>query len=272
MMNSSANAEPVVAIIDVETTGIIPDRDRIIEFAAQKGFGPDAFRQAWRVNPGIPIPPQASAVHGISDDDVRDKPPFPALIPVIQKILNGADVIVGYNLEFDLRCIQAEMKRHGVEQFNIDQKLQIDPLKIWRHFEPRKLQDAVKRFAGEDHTSAHSAAGDVEATGKVLTGMLKAFGLDQLSWDDIVNVLEPGRASWLGPTSHLAVREGDVIFNFGKHTTRSVHEVVRTNDGYAEWVINSGFPPHVVLVIRTAKELPHEDFLKWIGTQFPGIS
>lgn len=260
--------EPVVAIIDVETTGINPDKDRVIEFAVQKGLDSNGYSQSWRVNPGIPIPAGASAVHGIYDDDVKDKPPFAALIPVIQKIIAGTDIIVGYNLEFDLRCIASEFRRAGAEPLEISKKLQIDPLKIWRHFEPRKLEDAVRRFVGEEHESAHSAEGDVAATGKVLKGMLKQFGLGQMSWIEVANILEPERSSWVGPSSHLRWKEGAVVINFGRNSGRTLHDIFDEKDGYFDWILKQDFPAHVKIIVREVAIRGRGQLEEWIIEQY----
>lgn len=261
-------SQKTVAIIDVETTGVNPERDRIIEFAAQKGLDGDDFRQVWRVNPGVPIPPQATAVHGISDEDIKDAPPFPALVPIVRKIITGADVIVGYNLEFDLKCLNAELKRAGEPQLDLSEKIVVDPLRIWRHFEPRRLEDALRRFVGEEHVDAHSAAGDVAATGKVLLGMLKSFGLQDLSWEEMRNILEPDRSSWIGSTSHLRLKDGEVVINFGKNSGRSLHSIRQEDSSYLDWILSSDFPAHVKEIVKKSKELEGEDFQRWIGERF----
>jgi DNA polymerase III subunit epsilon len=268
-VNVGMGAEKVVAIIDVETTGTNPEKDRVIEFAVQKGLEGSEYRQAWRVNPGIPIPPAASAVHGISDEDVKDKPPFSSLIPAIQKIFAGANVIVGYNVDFDLKCLASEFRRAGAKQLNISEKIIMDPLQIWRHFEPRKLEDALKRFVGEDHNEAHSAEGDVAATGKVLIGMLKAFGIQNLSWEEVQNVLQPDRPLWIGETNHIRWRDGEVIINFGKNSGKTLHELIEAKDSYLDWILGADFPAPVKEVITRAKSSPKEDFYSWATQKYP---
>lgn len=114
---------PVIAIIDVETTGANPERDRVIEFAVQKGLTAESYQKSWRVNPGIPIPPEATAVHGIRDEDVKDSPPFSALIPVVEKIIAGSNIIVGYNVDFDLRALQSEFRRAGKKNSICERRL-----------------------------------------------------------------------------------------------------------------------------------------------------
>jgi DNA polymerase-3 subunit epsilon len=262
-------SQKIVAIIDIETTGVNPESDRIVEFAVQKGLTGDDFHHAWRINPGIPIPAQATAVHGISDDDVKDSPPFSALVPVIKKIIAGADVIVGYNLEFDLKCINAELKRAGEPQLDLSEKVVVDPLQIWRHFEPRRLEDAVRRFVGEEHTDAHTAEGDVAATGKVLIGMLKAFGLQDLSWEEMRDILEPDRSSWVGPSHHLRLSGDEIVINFGRNAGRSLHQIGQEDVSYLNWILGSDFPSHVKEIVAKAKELKAEEFRNWAAEHYP---
>ena len=261
-------SEPVIAIIDVETTGVNPERDRVIEFAVQKGLEAGEYQQVWLVNPEIPIPKAASAIHGITDDRVKDAPPFRALLPKINKILLGADIIVGYNVDFDLRCIAEEFRRCGEKAPDLSTKMIVDPLKIWRHFEPRRLEDALKRFCGESHTTAHSAAGDVEATGKVLRGMLCAFGVDQLSWKELENLMEPERASWIGPSNHLKWENEEVIINFGKNRGKDLHSICRDDNDYLSWLIKSDFPPHIKELVAEARSKGKADFVEWVVEKY----
>jgi DNA polymerase-3 subunit epsilon len=264
-------SESVIAIIDVETTGVNPERDRVIEFAVQKGLDPD-FQKVWRVNPGIPIHPAATAVHGITDDDVKDEPQFAALIPVIKKILAGCEVIVGYNVEFDIRCIEQEFLRNGEKKPGFDKKIIVDPLKIWRHFEPRKLEDAVKRFVGGKHETAHTAAGDVEATGKVLQGMLKTFGVSQLSWKELQNVMEPGRENWVGPSSHFKWENDEVTINFGKNRGKSFYQISQEEADYLAWLKKSDFPEHIKELIEAVQGKSKQEFINYAEVKFGRIS
>lgn len=261
-------SESVIAIIDVETTGVNPERDRVIEFAVQKGLGAGDFQKVWRVNPGIPIPAAASAVHKIYDEDVKDEPPFSALIPTVKKIIAGCEVIVGYNVEFDLKCLEQECLRAGEGKLDLKGKIIIDPLKIWRHFEPRRLEDAVKRFVGEKHTTAHSAMGDVEATGKVLSGMVEAFGVSQLSWKELQNILEPGRESWVGPTSHFKWDNESVVVNFGKNKGKDLYALSENEGDYLAWLMKSDFPEHIKELIAATKNKTKVEFISFAVEKF----
>lgn len=266
---------PVIAIVDVETTGKNPDRDQIIEFAVQKGLEEGAYVKSWRVKPSIPISPDAQAVHGISNEDVADCPPFSSLAGVVRKVLEGAEIIAGYNVSFDLRVIQAEFRRAQQPMVDLSKKIIVDPLAIWRSCEPRRLEDAVRRFAGREHEGAHAAAADVTATGQVLLGMIKSFGLEQKSWKEIADFSNlpdsPGsatRGNWIGPTHHIQWQNGVPVIGFGKHKGRPIADLARDDDGYLAWVLQQDFAPHVKEIIGAAQSQPAADFVAWVREQF----
>jgi DNA polymerase-3 subunit epsilon len=260
--------EPVVLIFDVETTGLNPGRDQIIEFAFQKGLGEDAFRKSWRFRPSCAIPAAATAVHGITDEDVAECPPFSSALDTIEKIFSGSDVIVGYNVAFDVEMVAAEFKRAGRVPPDLAAKQIIDPHRLWSRCEPRRLEDAVKRFAGREHDCAHSAAADVQATGEVLAGMLKAFGLSNASWPDLDDFLDPGKKSRLGGSEHITRKDGQIVFGFGKHRGRAVLEVIKEDASYARWVLGKDFPDHVKQIVSRAAELDAQAFEAWIAVTF----
>ncbi|MFN8390410.1 MAG: 3'-5' exonuclease [Bdellovibrionota bacterium] len=260
--------EQIVLIFDVETTGLNPSRDQVIEFAFQKGLGDDAFRKSWRFKPTVPISSFATMVHGITNEDVAGCPPFASAIETIQKIFAGSDVIVGYNVSFDIEMVQNEFRRAGVEGPDLRGKQIIDPHRLWSKCEPRRLEDAVRRFAGREHTNAHSALADVQATGEALVGMLKAFSMHDASWEGLADFIDPGRKERIGDTNHISWREGVVIFGFGKHKGRSVFEVIQEDRSYSSWVLGRDFPDHVKTIVSKAGELAEPDFHVWIQSAF----
>ena len=104
-------SRPIV-FIDLETTGTAVGLDRIVEIGAVK-VAPNGKESEFeaRVNPEIRIPIEATKVHGITDEDVRDEPTFAEIAPRLSKFLAGADV-AGYNLvSFDLPILESEYRR-----------------------------------------------------------------------------------------------------------------------------------------------------------------
>ncbi|MGN6105051.1 MAG: 3'-5' exonuclease [Kofleriaceae bacterium] len=264
---------PRVVVFDCETTGTDRVQDQVIELCIQRGLEDDAPSQTWRIKPAVPIHPGAQAVHGISMADLEDCPSFGAVVDEIIAAFADAEVIVGYNLAFDIDMLQAELARLGRQAIDFSTKQIVDPFRLWQQCEPRSLQHAHQRFVGNGFASAHSASADVAATGRVLAGMLRAFNLDGQDWTQIANVCDPGRASWVGPSRHLRW-EGDVIvLGFGKHAGTAVHELAAGPErSFLRWVLDRppgrDFPVHVTEVCRAALELAGEPFLQWARTRY----
>ena len=194
-----------VIVFDVETTGTDKRRDQVIELCVQFGLdgaaGPGS-QTTWRIRPDMPISPGAQAVHGITMEDLAVCPRFGQVAGAIRQVFDEAEVLVGYNLSFDIDMLQAEMARIGDPPLDLAGKQIIDPFRLWQQCEPRTLMDAHRRFVGQEFLAAHSATADVAATGRVLRGMVESFGLPR-EWDDIARVCEPERDTWVGTSRHL---------------------------------------------------------------------
>ena len=263
-----------IVIFDCETTGIDFGRDQIIELCVQHGLGAAATTRTWRLKPAVPIHPAAQAIHGISMDDLEGCPAFAACADDIVAVFDGAEVIVGYNLAFDIDMLQAELARVAKAPLDLTGKQVVDAFRLWQQCEPRSLTHAHRRFVGEEFEAAHSASADVAATGRVLEGMLRAFKLDGKGWGEIASVCDPLRKAWVGPSRHLRW-DGDVIvLGFGKYAGAAMHELAAGPDrSFLRWMIDRpsdrGFPPHVVDICRAALDKPGEEFLSWAREKWP---
>jgi DNA polymerase III subunit epsilon len=256
----TANGQRII-VFDCETTGI--------ELCVQHGLDPDCRSQTWRIKPSVPIAPAAQAVHGISMEELADCPSFAAYADTIVEVFANADVIVGYNLSFDIDMIQAELARLGRAPLDLAGKQIVDAFRLWQQCEPRSLQHAHRRFVGDDFEAAHSASADVAATGRVLVGMLQHFKLDGRDWSQIASVCDPGRASWVGPSRHLRWEGEVVVLGFGKHMGMPVHELAAGPDrSFLRWVIDRDFPPHVGEICRAALDLSGDEFVAWTRRRY----
>lgn len=228
-----------IASIDIESTGVDPVKDRIIEFAAAV-LNPDGSRSRWcqRFNPGVPIPAEATAIHGITDADVADLPPFADFARRIVRALSGKD-IAGYNLRrFDLPILDEELRRAGLK-LDLTGIEVIDCFGIFSKKEPRKLEDAVRRYCGREHVGAHGAGADADATLDVFAGQLEAYS------DLGATVAEIAAFSRLSEKTEADIAgklyrdpDGDVCYAFGKHKDAKVREF----PGYAYWMLDREFP------------------------------
>ncbi|HET6243419.1 MAG: 3'-5' exonuclease [Bacteroidetes bacterium] len=230
-----------LAFFDLETTGINVGSDRIVEIAILK-VHPNGEKETLthRINPTIPIPAGASAVHGIFDKDLIGKPTFKELGSKLADFLENCD-LAGYNSnKFDVPLLVEEFLRAGID-FEIKGKKLIDVQTIFHILEPRTLAGALRFYCNQELTNAHQAEADILATYDVLMAQLEKY--DQLQND--VNFLHDFSAR--GKNADLAGRitfnaNGIEVFNFGKHKDKVVEEVFKLEPSYYDWMMNGDFP------------------------------
>lgn len=244
------NLDRPILFLDVESTGIDPMEDRIIELGVTV-LNPDwsVTSRGWatRFNPGIPIPQEATDVHGITDDDVRDCKPFSEWAPVIHKKMQGKD-LGGYNLRrLDLPILDEEFRRCGL-RLDLEGVRVIDVQAIYFKANPRTLADAVRQYCKRDHADAHGAGADAAATLDVWIEQMAAH--EELP-KDIDAMADYAR---LG--DHLPVdvagkfyrdAAGDMRFAFGKNKDQRVSDQL----GYVDWMLRKGqFPGSTIDALR----------------------
>jgi len=257
-----------IVVMDVESTGKERATDQIIEMCIRLGLGPTAESRTWRIRPEVPIHPEATTVHGITMEAVAECPLFADLVAEFLPLIAAADVIVGYNVAFDLDMLQAELSRAKIPPLDLTGKQIVDVLRLWHHVEPRTLVAAHQKFCGAELVDAHQAEADVAATARVLASMLSAFGLSDKPWPEIAAISDPfaNRATWLGPSYHIQWDEsGAVVFGFGKYKGQ---QVAHADAGFLKWVLAKDFPPHVKKICQVALERRRQ-FSVWIATYYP---
>jgi DNA polymerase III subunit epsilon len=258
-----------IIVFDCETTGIDFTKDQVIELCVQHGLDDSATSRVWRMKPSVPINPAAQAVHGISMADLEGCASFAAYADEVVEVFANAEVIIGYNLSFDIDMIQAELLRIGKPMLELTGKKIVDAFRLWQQCEPRSLLHAHRRFVGDDFAAAHSASADVAATGRVLVGMLKHFNLEGQEWGQIATVCDPQRASWVGPSRHLRWEGEVIVLGFGKHMGMALHELASGPDrSFLRWVIEKDFPPHVVEICRAALERSCDELVAWARQRY----
>ena len=234
------NINKPLCFFDLETTGIDIVHDRIVEIAMLK-LMPNGNQEmkVLRVNPEMPIPPEATKIHGIGDDDVRNEPPFRALAKTVMAFMEGCD-LAGFNSNrFDLPMLAEELMRAGHE-LDLKQRKLIDVLTIFHRMEPRTLTAAYRFYCQKDLTDAHSSAADTRATFEVLEAQLDRYPElpnDMAALDELCGA---GRA--LDLMGRIVLNEANVpIFNFGKHKGKPVADVLRQEPSYYSWMMNGDF-------------------------------
>lgn len=228
-----------VVAFDLETTGTDPATDRIVELCVAPL---DAPPFSARIDPGIPIPPGATAVHGIRDEDVEGCPTFRDVAPRVQALVDGA-TLLGYNSRsFDTPLLDAELRRAGERGIDLERVEEIDVYRVWQAVEPRTLAGAAKRWLGREHTGAHRARDDVRTTLAVYAKMRDAAGLTD---EYAVRLTKPDHE--IDRAGKFALDEvGRVCFTFGKHKGVPVNAV---DPGYLEWMSKGEFPTSTKAVI-----------------------
>jgi DNA polymerase III subunit epsilon len=232
--------ERPLAILVLETTGVDPKIDRIIEISTLKlvpGAKPD--HRGTRVNPGIPIPAEATEIHGITDADVAHLPPFRARAKAILAFRDGCD-LCGFNLvRFDLRLLANEYQRAGLS-FPIAGRKLIDPCRVYHQREPRDLSAALRFYCGREHEGAHGAEADALATLAVLDGQLERYQDLPRSVDALhAHLHDPAVVDFDGMFRRRP--DGTVHFAKGKYNGRLLADVATTDAAYLGWMLRSDF-------------------------------
>jgi DNA polymerase-3 subunit epsilon len=229
-----------LAFFDLETTGTRIASDRIVEIAVLK-IMPDGSRLEYysRINPGIPIPAEASSVHGIYDADVADKPLFQQLAPSLFDFLIGCD-LAGYNaLRFDIPLLMEEFFRAGYD-LQTNKRRIVDAQVIFHKMEERTLKAALRFFCGKELENAHSAMADTQATYEVLKGQLDKYP-ELMNDVDFLHAFtnNPRAADW--ENKFVLNAEGSPVINFGKHKGRLLKQVFADEPSYYHWMMNGDF-------------------------------
>lgn len=246
-MNGLKLDRPLV-IVDTETTGVEKSIDRIVQIAAIR-IEPcgTTEEQCLLVNPGVPIPPEATAIHGITDARVVAEPKFPTAWALMRRLIEGAD-FCAYNAPFDLGMIEAECKRAGLPVYKPERV--IDPLVIFRRLVPHTLEGALKYFAGLEHEDAHDASGDCNATLHVL--QCQAFEA-QASLDQLVEMSKPEPSDrWCDSERRFYWRFHEPTFAFGKCQGQPLARVAKSDRSYLDWMVKQDFAPDVKALIQRA--------------------
>lgn len=231
-----------LAFIDLETTGTNLGTDRIVEIAIVKLL-PDGNRSNKRrlVNPEMPIPPQVSEIHGITDEMVKDAPTFKQVAQELKQMLDGCD-IAGYNSNrFDIPLLMEEFLRVEVD-FDMKGRRLLDVQKIFHMMEPRTLSAAYKFYCEKNLENAHSAEADAQATAEILEAQLKRYPALGDSVDSVLKAI--GEEVIVDFARRFGIENGVEVFNFGKHKGRPVSEVLRAEPQYYDWMMRGDFPRH----------------------------
>ncbi len=245
-MNIKLN-RPIV-FLDIESTGLNIGTDRIVELALLKvNDTGDKVTKTFRVNPEMPIPPEVTRIHGISDSDVANAPTFKMIAGEVASIIRGSD-LGGYNSDkFDIPMLAEEFARVGYD-IDLKENKFVDVQAIFFLKEPRNLSAAYKFYCQKDLMNAHSALADVEATWEILQSQLEKY-TDLGRTVDFLSTLGNGNkfADFAGRISYND--NGDEVFNFGKFKGQKVIDVFAREKSYYSWMMDGDFPAYTKKII-----------------------
>ncbi|PAX59807.1 3'-5' exonuclease [Brunnivagina elsteri] len=243
-------------------------KDRIVQIAVLKVFPDDSEVIKKRlINPTIPIPVEASNVHGIHDEDVVNEPTFQKIAQGLLDFIGDSD-LAGYNSnKFDLPLLMTEFSRCEID-FNLEGRHTIDVQSIFFKMEPRTLKAAYKFYCGKDLVGAHDAENDICATYEVLKAQIERY--ENVAYEEqdgkiiypvkndleILSKFTP--SNLLDPTNKIIYDEQQrEIFNFGKHQGKSLVEVFREDPSYYDWMMKKDFSIFTKKVIKRVWESIH---------------
>lgn len=236
------NLKNPLVFFDLETTGINITKDRIVEISLLKVHpnGKEEIKSRL-INPEMPIPAQATAIHGITDDDVKDSPTFKQVAKSLADMLEGCD-LAGFNSSrFDVPMLSEEFLRAGVD-FDMSKRKFVDVQIIFHKKEQRTLEAAYKFYCDKELQNAHSAEADTIATYEVLKSQLDRYP----DLENDVTFLSKEYSSFNNNVDFagriIFDDKGVEVFNFGKHKGKPVVQVLRNEPSYYSWMMDGDFP------------------------------
>lgn len=235
------NLKSPLLFFDIESTGLNIATDRIVEISAVKVMpNGDEHVKTRRLNPTIPISPEAQAIHGISNEDVKDCPTFKEIAKSLAQWMTGCD-IAGYNsIKFDIPLLAEEFLRAGVD-FDFRKRHLVDVQNIFHKLEQRTLTAAYKFYCKKELENAHSAEADTIATYEILKAQLDRYP-EVLSNDVAMLADFSTRSRLVDYAGRIVLNDKDEpVINFGKHKGKTVEEVLRTEPSYYAWIMNGDF-------------------------------
>ena len=246
------NLKNPLVFFDLETTGVNIVNDRIIEISFVKVCpNGQEICKTRRINPGMPIPPESTAIHGITDEDVKDCPTFKEIAKSLAAQIKGCD-LAGYNSNrFDIPLLAEEFIRAGVD-IDLNRRKFVDVQTIYHKMEQRTLAAAYKFYCNKDLNNAHTAEADTMATYEVLKAQLDRYpelqnDIDFLSKYSSYN----NNVDFAGRMIYND--KGEEVFNFGKYKGQLVTDVLRRDPNYYEWIINGDFALNTKKILTEIK-------------------
>lgn len=247
--------ERPLVFLDTETTGADPSIDRVVQIALVK-LHPDGRVEEYDrlVNPGVPIPAEASEIHGITDAMVEFAPPFKRIAGEVAAFWQQSD-LAGFNLlRFDLPLLRNEFQRCG-EPWNVEDAMVVDAQKIFHAREPRDLSAAVRFYCGHELEGAHGAMADTRATMAVVLAQLERYADLPRDVSGLNELYNQPDAQFVDRSRKFRWSDGEPVVNFGSQQRGGkLSELILTPEGrgFLRWILDRDFSAEVKGIVERA--------------------
>ena len=247
------NLKKDLVVFDLETTGLSVSKDKIVQIAIVKIFadGRPSIERCRLINPGIPIPAETSAIHGIFDIDVENEPKFEEVANGLIQLIGDADFLTFNGNRFDIPFLMEEFARAG-KTFDMTNRKTIDALRFFHKMEKRNLEAAVQFYLNKKHEKAHDAMADAKATLNVLEAQLDKYKNTDYEDKGVITktpikndidalhefCVDPNDVDYQGK---IKLKDGVAVFEFGKFQGKPVGKSLAADPKYFEWILAGDF-------------------------------
>ncbi len=245
---------PIVTL-DLETTGIWVEKDKIIEVGMVR-LTPEGKKQTYvkRVNPGMPIPKNATLIHNITDDDVRDAPAFKDIAQEVLEFIGDSDLGGFSILRFDLPLLERELSEAGLI-FRWGEREIYDAQKIYHIHEKRDLTAAYSLYCAKDLKDVHSSLGDAEATIEILEAQVKRYGSPEAGLESLKDFDYERSSAYFDKERKFSWWNGELYPAFGKYRMKKhIKDILKSDRPYLKWILTKDFSEEIKTMVGNVLE------------------
>ncbi len=240
-------------ILDLETTGLWVEKDKVIELGMIKCLlsgERETFTR--RVNPGIPIPPRVVELTGIADEDVQEAPYFKDIVGEVLEFIGNSD-FAGFNVErFDLPLLEREVFEAG-RRLEWRHRTIYDAQKIYHIHEKRDLKAAYRFFCNKDLINAHSALDDAAAALEILSAQIEKYGGGNEYLESLIDFEYEPMSFFYDDERKFRWWNNELYPMFGKYARKHpVREIVQKDAAYVQYLLTTDFDMKVKTMLQEA--------------------